>query len=186
MEADWSVEIGVDLPTIVVPWEDFIDLRCQPSLAHDLQETAASPGLAESLVRLNQETSPVFTSKCDLWTLSADEIDPLEFDAAREEAEQGVACYVDILARNEALFSDFRRHESWVRASTSVLRKIKLPQSRTELVIRPGLVNRCGGFAITLYIAACGRTADAAQNVFHTALEAAAAVTMKQAAIAGE
>jgi hypothetical protein len=186
MEADWSVEIGTDLPQIVVPWEGFIDLRHNPSLAFGLQETAASRALAESLIRLNQETSAVFTSKCDLWTLSADEIDPLEFDAAREEAEHGIACYVDIIAQSGALFSAFQPHEDWVRSATDEMRQIKLPQSRAELVVRPARIEESEGFSVTLYVAACGRTNDAAQGLFHSALETAVTITMKQATTAGE
>jgi hypothetical protein len=186
MEADWSVEIGADVPEIVVPWKGFIDLRHDPSLAFDLQETAASRALAESLIGLNQETSPVFTSKCDLWTLSVDEIDPLEFDAAREEAEHGIACYLDIIAQNGALFSAFQPHEDWVRSASDQMRQIKLPQSRAELVVRPARIEGREGFAVTLYVAACGRTNDAAQSIFHSALETAVTITMKLAAPAGE
>src|SRR5262249_44571321 len=80
MEADWAVEIGADLPAIIVPWEGSIDLRKELWLAHQLTEAVASPILAQSLIKLNHHASPVFSSKCDLWSLSADEIDPLEFD----------------------------------------------------------------------------------------------------------
>src|SRR5215813_14442400 len=74
VEADWSVEIGADLPLIAVPWEGFVDLRRDLAAAHELRETTAAPMLGEALIDLNQEASPVFTSKCDFWLLTADEI----------------------------------------------------------------------------------------------------------------
>src|ERR1700756_5789853 len=81
MEADWSVEVGTDLPMIAVPWEGFVDLRRDPRLASSLIEVSSCSILAQSLIRLNQQDCPVFTSKCDHWLLSGEEIDPLEFDA---------------------------------------------------------------------------------------------------------
>jgi hypothetical protein len=186
MEADWSVEVGSDLPTIAVPWEGFVHLRRDPLLASSLIETADSSILAQSLIRLNQESSPVFTSKCDHWLLSAEEIDPLEFDAEARNAEWGIACYIDIIARNQALFASFHAHEAWVRSLSNGLRQTKLPQARVELVVRAANVDAREGFAITLYTAACGASEAAAEAIFQAALEAAVTITMKQAASAGE
>jgi len=186
MEADWSVEIGADLPTIVVPWEGFVDLRRDPLLATGLNETAKSPSLAQALIKLNQETSPVFTSKCDLWLLSADEIDPLEFDAEKVDAQQGVACYIDIIARSLALFASFPAHEVWARSATERMRGIRMPQTHTELVVRPSIVNGRDGYALTLYVASCGATEGIAQSVFRAALKAVSTITMDLAATVGE
>ena len=186
MEADWSVEIGADLPTIVVPWEGFVDLRRDPLLASGLNETANSPSLAEALIKLNLENSPVFTSKCDLWLLSKDEIDPLEFDAERADAQQGIACYVDIIARSLPLFASFPAHEAWVRLATERMRGIRMPQTHSDLIVRPSKVNGHDGYALTLYVASCGATKHAAQAIFHTALETATTITMELAATTGE
>ena len=186
MEADWSVEIGADLPLIAVPWESFVDLRRDLAAARRLRETAVAPVLAESLIELNQESSPVFTSKCDFWLLTTDEIDPLEFDAAREDACQGVACYIDIIPRSMALFASFAAQEVWVRSAVDEMRTMHVQQARAELVIRSSAVDEREGYALTLYVASCGRSEDSACEIFHGALKAAAAITMKQAAIAGE
>jgi hypothetical protein len=186
MEADWSVEIGADLPTIAVPWEGFIDLRCDPSAAYKLPETKAVPALAQSLIRLNQESSPVFTSKCDFWQLSADEIDPLEFDAAQEDTKTGIACYIDIITRNQTLFTSFPLHEAWARTATDEMRKVPIRKARSELVIRPAIMHENEGYALSLYVASCGHTEAAAHSIFSSTLEAAATITMKQAATAGE
>jgi hypothetical protein len=186
MEADWSVEIGAGLPMIVVPWEGFVDLRVEPAAALQLPEVAAMPALAQALMQLNQESSPVFTSKCDFWTLTADEIDPLEFDATPENATQGIACYIDIISRHESRFASFPAHEALARTFVGELRKVELYQARVELVIRPLTVDKHEGFAFTLYVAACGPTEDAARTIFHKALESTATITMKKAATTGE
>lgn len=182
MEGDWAVEVGADLPAIVVPWEGFVELRHDPSLASGLPETAASPALEQALVRLNQSLSPVFTSKCDAWPLSGNEIDPLEFDAAREDAKHGIASYIDIIARRASLFMSFPAHEIWIRSAIDEVRQTQLRQARADLVVRMASVEGREGFAITLYVAACGATVNAAEHTFLIALETAATITMKHAA----
>lgn len=186
MEADWSVEVGPDLPMIVVPWEGFVDLRRDPSLAFGLSEAANAPTLTQSLIRLNQENSLIFTSKCDLWLLSADEIDPLEFDAKNVDAREGIACYIDIIARRHSLFASFTAHETWVRSATNKMRGVRMPQTHADLVIRPSTVNERDGYALTLYVASCGATEDAAQAIFRATLEAATTITIELAPTMGE
>ena len=186
MEADWSVQVGADLPAIVVPWEGFVDLRPNPLLAHDLTETAGTPMLTQSLIRLNQESSRVFTSKCDFWALSPDDIDPLEFGALLKDAKEGIACYVDVIARNRTTFASFEAHEAWVQIATNEMRKVRMPQCRTEFVVRPSTVDEREGYALTLYVMSCGATQEAASSVFDDALVAAVTITMEKAAITGE
>jgi len=186
MEADWSVEIGADLPAIIAPWEGFIDLLREPLLVSRVKETAGFAMLTQALIMLNQQNSPVFTSKCDLWLLAADEIDPLEFDAEGDETKQGIACYIDIIARRAALFRSFRAHERWVWSAVDEMRQVKLTQARAELVVRAAMVDTSEGLAATLYVAACGATENAARATFQSALEKAATITMEQAAITGE
>ena len=181
MEADWSVEIGADLPVIAVPWEGFIDLRHAPSLASGLEEAATAPALARALVTLNAAISPVFTAKCDLWLLTPDDIDPLEFGASREQAQQGIACYIDIVARDAEVFASFAAHEAWVRASTIELREVELLRARVEFVVRASSVDDHEGFAVTLYTAACAVTEADVKSTFHDALGTATAITIRQA-----
>ncbi len=181
MESDWSVEIGADLPVIAVPWEGFIDLRHAPSLASSLDETVTAPALARMLVKLNAAISPVFTSKCDLWLLTPDDIDPLEFGANREQSQQGIACYIDVVARDAEVFASFAAHEAWVRAATAELREVELPRARVEYVVRASSVDGHEGFAVTLYTAACAVTEADVKSIFHDALETATAITIKQA-----
>lgn len=192
MEADWSVEVGSDLPVIVVPWDGFVDLRLHLDAVDKIAEVANNRALAEALIKLNATDSPVFTSKCDLWSLAEDEIDVFEFDASREEAQQGIACYIDIIAHSPALFASFAMHETWVRHATFALRAHLQPQARAEFVIRPALyirdekANAQDGFAITLYVSACAATEIAAKSIFQAALQTTTAFTIKESAVAGE
>lgn len=192
MEADWSVEVGNNLPVIVVPWDGFVDLRLNLDAVDKVVEVANNRALAEALIELNATDSPVFTSKCDLWLLSEGEIDAFEFDASREEARQGIACYIDIIAHDPALFASFATHESWVRHATLALRAHLQSQARAEFVIRPALhigeekANAQDGFAITLYVSACASTEIAAESIFQAALQTATAFTIKKVATAGE
>jgi hypothetical protein len=186
MEADWSVEIGSDLPEIVVPWEGFVDLRQRPSLVSSIAETATNSALAEALGVLNATSSPVFTSKCDLWPLIADEIDPFEFEASAEEAQRGLACYIDIVAHSAALCASFGAHERWVRIATAQLRETAFSQARTDLVVRSSKINTHEGFGITLYVSTCAATAAWAESIFPAALQAATAITINAAVLAGE
>lgn len=186
MEADWSVEVGRDLPMIEIPWEGFLDLRLNPSAVIGISETAGNAALRDALLALNAEATPLMTSKCDTWLMAADEIDPYEYEAGEDAARAGVACYIDLVLRSENLFSSFPVHERWVRDAVSELHERRLPQARADYVIRPACVYGIDGFGITLYVSACAETASAVQPVFQAALRDAIAVTIKTAATAGE
>ncbi|HEX3435209.1 MAG TPA: hypothetical protein VHT24_00465 [Pseudacidobacterium sp.] len=186
MEADWSVEIGADLPVIAVPWEGFVDLRENLARVREISEAVVNSALAEALIKLNAPESPVFTSKADAWVLAADDIDPFEFDASPQEAQTGRACYIDIIARDNALFSNFATHEKWVQAATLHLRKIALRRSRTDFVVRPAFVDGREGFAITFYVLACAIHENEALSIFQDALNHAIAATIETSVTAGE
>ena len=187
MEADWSVEIGKDLPVIVAPWEGFVDLRHDAAAVNRIAEADGNPALIDALTKLNASGSPVFTSKCDFWTLTADEIDPFEFDATSEEAQGGIACYLDMLARDPLLYASFPLHESWVRSVTFALRECCQPQVRVEFVVRPAVTENTGeGYGITLYVWACAAREVSIKERFRAALQTATDITMKKAAPAGE
>ncbi|HZU09573.1 MAG TPA: hypothetical protein VFA02_06690 [Pseudacidobacterium sp.] len=186
MEADWSVEIGKGLPVIAAPWEGWIDLRKAPSRIREIPEALANPSLAQALAHLNSPQSPVFTSKCDRWHLPADEIDPFEFDASQEESRTGLACYVDILLRDQNAFASFGAHERWVLSASAALRQLPLPQCRADFVLRPAVFAHQEGFGITLYIAACSRNQATAQSIFESALNRTIAITIETSPSVGE
>jgi hypothetical protein len=112
--------------------------------------------------------SPVWTAKCDLWTLAA--YDPDEMDASPAECATGLACYIDLLPRKGLVFSGLPEVESWARALVSRLRRSSCRCSRTDLVIRRAFAGNVEGLGVTAYIAACGTDSVAAANALVTAL----------------
>lgn len=187
MNVDWDALIGPDEPVIVAPWEHFTDLREHPEAAHTLPETAEYPELAEALLALNAHGSPVFTSKCDIWPLAADEIDPDEFDARPDEAQHGLAAYLDVIPAQPADRATFAAVEQLARAIVTALRSQNPAQpGRIDLVLRAADIDDQPAYAFTLYASAAGATESAAREHFRTVLHASVVATMRVAARAGE
>ena len=181
MEADWAAEIGPRLDRIDAAWRGFIDLRRDPHAVDSVSEAASVPALRDALGLLNSSDSPVFTSKCDLWSLASDELDPFEYDFRPGEASIGFASYIDLVARDPGLFASFDLHESWVRAAALRLRELPVASGRADLVIRAALDCEAAGFGVTLYAAGCGRDAASAQTAWEAILRAAVEATMREA-----
>jgi hypothetical protein len=181
MEADWTAEVGSDLPLIEVDWTGFVDLRHEPNSIGRIAEARSLPRLHDALVLLNGPDSPVFTSKCDVWPLACEDLDPMEFETSPSEALIGCAAYIDVIARDPELFGSFAGHERWVRSATTRLRAIRLSYGRVDLVIRAAQASGRAGFGITLYAAGCGVDTASAQVAWEAILTAAATVTMSEA-----
>lgn len=177
MEADWSVEIGPDLPCIDVLWEGFIDLRTRLTDIRAVQETQHF-ALHEALLALNSKSSPLLTSKCDVWSLASDEIDADEFDTNSENARVGFAAYIDILERDPACFASFAFHEKFCVELVSQLRRCALRQCRVECVLRAARLNEKHGYGVTLYAAGSGVDEDGAYTAWQSSLSAAVAATI--------
>jgi hypothetical protein len=178
MEADWSVEIGPGQPSIDACWAGFLDLRTSPHTIDALPEPAQHPALRDALQALNAPSSTVFTTKCDTWTLTSDEIDPDEFDASPQHAQMGFASYIDVLDRNPSHFSSFAHCEQCIRDIAAHLRSIPIGCSRADIVARKALSDKEDGYAITLYVAACGAGHTAAYAAWQNALAAVVAATI--------
>jgi hypothetical protein len=177
MEADWEVEIGPGAPIIEAFWPAFVDLRTAPERIREIEEASKFPALADALMRLNKADtykpdsapdSPVWTAKCDLWTLQ--QCDPDEMHAVSEECATGLACYIDLMPREGLVFSGLPETESWARALVIRLRRSSCRCSRTDLVIRRAYAGNVEGLGVTVYIAACGTDSVAAANTLVTAL----------------
>src|SRR5271156_4694905 len=127
MLSDWSAECSSDDPVLVVPWSDpsdpsgnrrFIDLRENPYDLDHLPEVEQHPPLMHALRALNAARSPVFTSKCDAWPLSSEELEhlrlTLDIDPIHEHLTDGFASYIDILLRDRALFASSHQNQQLV------------------------------------------------------------------------
>lgn len=185
MEADWAAEVGADLPVIDADWMGLVDLRSDPAQVAGIEEAARYPALRDALLTLNAAESPVRSTKCDVWTLDAGEIDPLEFGCGLNAELVGVASYIDLVACDAAVFASFEQHEAWAVAAVQGMRQAQIGPGRLDLVIRAAHV-RCGeGFGITLYVAGCGADAEGAQVAWGKAVRVAIAITMGEAPNAG-
>jgi len=181
MEADWSVEIASGLPIIDGSWEGFIDLQTSPQRIDAVAE-AQHPALRAALLALNAKNLPLFTTKCDAWTLADHEIDPDEFGASGEHARVGFASYIDILERDAARFISFEFHEQRVSDIATHLRSLALRDGRVDLVVRGGFWKEQGGYGFTLYAAGCGISKSIAYAAWQAVLDAAVAATIAAAA----
>lgn len=181
MEADWAAEIGPDLPVIDPDWAGLVDWRSDPQALEKIPEAADYPVLREVLVQLNAPESPVRTTRCDVWTLIAEEIDPLEFGCAPDLEIVGLACYIDLVPLEPALFASFERHETWARRAVQEMRDAPARTGRVDLVIRAARTISNEGFAMTLYAAGCGADLDLARASWAAALRVASTVTMRAA-----
>jgi hypothetical protein len=176
MEADWEFEVGGEGPVIEALWPGFVDLRRSPELIDELPETAEIPALAVPLVKLNAKTSPVWTSKCGVWTENYPEsfdsgrLDPDEFDAPTGYMGHTIGFYIDLLPK---------RIEQWpspdmVAASCKVwckqFRTVQLRCCRVDLVVRRAFIT-LGHFdlGVTAYLTACGESANGAKAVLEKA-----------------
>ena len=170
MEADWEMEIGGRAPVIDASWAGFEDLRRSPEMAGALPETKKLSGLASALVRLNADTSSVWTSKCDVWEL--DELDPDELDAPIGSAVNGIACYIDLLPRRYGDWADPVRAEEWCKGICASIRTIPLGSCRLDLVIRHALIalDDRNTLGITACLSACGPNRGAASVALQSAL----------------
>jgi hypothetical protein len=180
VEADWAVEMGGEASWIETEWAGFADLRREPEAVDRVAEVRAHPALRAALLELNGPGSPVFTSKCDVWTM-AEAIDPLEFDCGPEEARAGIASYVDVVAAEPELFPWFAGHEAWVRRAAAALRGSKVRRGRVDLVVRAAMAGGVEGFGVTVYAAGCGVDPSAAERAWGEILQAAVVATMREA-----
>jgi hypothetical protein len=189
VEADWSVEIGEGLARIEIPWRgagpgsgcEFVDLVSESDLPATglsaslarIPEVRHEPVLLHALLLLNGVHSSVCTSKCDLWTIGEEEIDPYEFDADGP-AKKGWASYIDFVLRDADCFPSLEWHETWMRRVTAYLREQSLRSARVDFVLREAEVRGAGGFGVTCYAMGCGADGASAAASWASALEFAA------------
>jgi hypothetical protein len=182
MLSDWTAECGLDDPVLVVPWSDpdnlsrhFIDLRKNPYDLDWLEEAVQYPPLLHALRALNAPRSPVFTAKCDVWEIEADELDPLrlELDLIPEDAPSGIASYIDLLWRERSVFVSQHQHEQIIHRIERLAAPLEHHYAMLECILRPALVDLSGpqeGFAISLYIKALGHDQISAEQHWGDAL----------------
>ena len=187
MRAEWSAECGADDPVLVVPWSGpndtpgFIDLRENPYDLDHIPEAEQHPALLQALRALNAQRSPVFTAKCDAWTMDPDELESLkiELDLSPTDAPHGHASYLDLIWRDRSLFVSFPQQQQRVQRLARLVEPMEDAYSAIECVLRPAMVDLSGeglrfqeGFAVSVYVKACGTDAAHAYEHWGEALAA--------------
>lgn len=180
MEADWAAEVGGDVARIEADWAGFVDLGQNAGFTEKIVEAHEHPALRQALLELNRPGSPVFTSKCDVWDLAPEEIDPVGYDCAATDAKAGFASYIDVIIQDRAMFASFDSHEAWLRRVTEVLRGMPGRPGRVDLVVRAASAGGLDGFGVTLYAAGCGVDASSAEAAWAEILRAAVVATMRE------
>lgn len=188
MLSEWSAECAADDPVLVIPWSDpnepdrhFIDLRENPYDLDHLPEVEHFPPLLHALRALNAQRSPVFTAKCDAWTMDEQELEALrtELDILPEEAAAGLSSYIDLVWRERSIFVSFHQQEQMLHRLTRKTTLLDHPYAMLDCIVRPALVDLTGpeeGFAVSLYIKALGHDEPAANENWAAALEAVVAL----------
>jgi hypothetical protein len=157
MDAELSVELAADDPTLALPWSDpegrwqYIDLRSHPQQIDEIDETKRLPELREFLATVNSAASNLQSAKCDAWF--SDEL-------TEEEAVFGAACkvgsYVDVAFHQDVPRMSFPLHEAFGQRLVELLKRAPELPAAAEIIIRrahfesPGEVRE--GYYFTIYV----------------------------------
>jgi hypothetical protein len=181
MLTDWSALCSPEDPVLVVPWTDparsvsFVDLRGNPYDFDSIPEAVHHPPLLQALRALNATRSPVFTVKCDVWQLSAEELDALrlELDVDTEGASTGFGSYIDLIFRNKTIFTSAAQQQQWIARLLRQAAVLHHPDAALESVLRPALLDLATpqeGYAISIYVKAVGSNQESANEAWAAAL----------------
>ena len=187
MLMEWSTACGAEDPVLVVPWSSqdgrlrWVDLRTDPDALDEIVEADNHPALLAALRALNATRSPVFSAKCDVWSMDEEELsatrDDLLLDA--EVAGAGVSCYLDLLWRDRAVFASQHRTAQVLHRMERLAADLPHSLAKIEGVLRPAVVDLgvvSEGFALTLYVKGVGVDAAEADLRWGEALRDTAAM----------
>lgn len=166
---------------LVVPWSDptgklaWVDLRANPYDFDSIPEALQYPALLQALRALNATRSPVFTAKCDVWAIVAEELDGLrlELDVDEADSHSGIGSYIDLIWRDKGLFASAAQQQQWIRRLLRPISAIEHPVAAVECVLRPALLDLDlpqEGFAVSLYVKAVGSDYESARKSWTAAL----------------
>src|ERR1700756_3083114 len=123
MEADFSVELGRDDPTLEIPWADprgtlrYHNLKLEPRALDQISEATQAAELREFLAEVNSPASLLESAKCDVWSTA--ELQPEEEIFGKPWK---FASYVDVLFSAPAARASFSRQEQFLKELTASLK----------------------------------------------------------------
>jgi hypothetical protein len=176
MQAEYSVELAADDPTLAVPWTDpearwhYVDLRAHPEQIDQLEEAQTFAEIRDFLVMLNANPSAFGTAKCDAW---------FSEELTEEESTFGAQCkfgsYVDIFFRHQDFQTSLEQHEAFLDAMVRLLRVApEIPASfegilrRADFAEAAPVIRR--GFYCTLYVYGYGDEEMSARQAWGIAM----------------
>jgi hypothetical protein len=176
VEADFSVELGLDDETLDMPWAAgesgprYCDLKHHPELLSHIEEADRVEELGEFLMAMNSAASPFETAKCDVWSSTDMKTEEEIFHATHK-----FGSYVDLLFCGEEKPFSFPHHEQFANRLTRLLRKAPEMSTTAEFLIR-----RChyhaeteprDGFYLTFYLFGFGQDETQARQRWAIALK---------------
>ncbi len=182
MQADFSVELGADDPTLQMPWcssdlrIQYYDLRSHPDLLSKILEAQENEPLAEFLAAINSPRCLVQTAKCDTWSSRQMDVDDEIFGAACKYES-----YIDLVPAVDGPRYSFAEIEDLGRKIARLLQRAPEIPAAAEFVVR-----RCyyrgesspepgrEGFYLTFYLSGYGEHEQQAQERWSIALQLAA------------
>ncbi|HUN89155.1 MAG TPA: hypothetical protein VMU28_10215 [Terriglobales bacterium] len=185
MQAEFSVELGADDPTLAVPWSDpeerwrYLDLHANPELVAEIEEAKDFPEMREFLTTVNAAASNLLSAKCDAW---------FSREITEEDATFGAPAkfgsYVDVAFRLPAPQTSFAMHEAFALRLVELLRRApELPASMEAIIRRAHFEDPDGnvreGFYFTLYVTGYGEDAAEAKQACGIALRLAGHATLQ-------
>jgi hypothetical protein len=188
MEAELTVELGADDPTLAVPWSDpegrlhYVSLRGDPAAIDQVEEARALPELRDFLLLVNSAPSNLQSAKCDAWF--TDEI-------TEEEAVFGAACkfgsYVDLTFHKAAPQGSFPLHEAFGQRLIELLKRVPEMPGSVEVIIRRAHFEDHGeqlreGFYFTVYVFGFGDDESEARQSWGIALKLVANALLQMSA----
>jgi hypothetical protein len=182
VQADFSVELSADDPTLQIPWSSsdsriqYYDLRSHPDLLSQITEARENEPLAEFLAAINSQRCMLQTAKCDTWSSRQMDVEDEIFGATCKYES-----YIDMVPMADGPRYSFAEMEDLGRRFARLLQRAPEIPAAAEFVVR-----RCyyrgelspdpgrEGFYLTFYLTGYGEDEQQAQERWSIALQLAA------------
>jgi hypothetical protein len=179
VQAEFSVELGADDPTLQLPWSSsdpgvqYYDLRSHPDLLPRIVEAQENEPLAEFLAAINSPHCLLQSAKCDTWSSQQMDVEDEVFGAAFKYAS-----YIDLVPAGDGPRYSFAEIEDLGRKIARLLERAPEIPAAAEFILR-----RCyyrgapepdpgrEGFYLTFYLSGYGEHLQQAQERWSIALQ---------------
>jgi hypothetical protein len=179
VQADFSVELGADDPTLELPWASsdpavqYYDLKSHPELLPQVVEAQENEALAEFLADINVPHCLVQTAKCDTWSSQQMDVEDEPFGAALKYES-----YIDLAPAADGPRYSFPEIEDLGRKLVRLLQRAPEIPAAAEFVVRRCYYHAEGersaprqGFYLTFYLSGYGEDEREAQQRWSIALQ---------------